>query len=217
MAAVRQWIGGFLKKHRARFAPHDWPSADGSEAGNEESKTFLQTWIGAFEDNNVTEGEADVASRLLGPTPPNWRREHLQMVMTKIWEQRKLQSSSGTVQDAAREASSTCAYCGGSGLVVAWAVLPSRENRIPESVPAHCICKHGRWHRQACGDAGSRGVLDFADVLDGRTPGWLEHPPGRPELAVGYQPPAVLRETEPATVPFNRHSLGDMFRPSRAQ
>ena len=184
MAAVRQWIGEFLKAHRARFAPHDWPSDDGSEASKVESRTFLQMWISAFQDNNVTEGEADIASRLLGPTPPNWRREHLQMVMTKVWE---LRGASNTVQDAAKEASSTCAYCGGNGLTVAWAVTPSYEHRIPESAPAHCICKHGRWQRQACGLAASRGILDFADVLAGNTPGWLEHPPGHSELAVGSQ------------------------------
>lgn len=188
MTPVKNWIHGFLRRHKARFKPHDWPD---SESDAEEAREFMIMWLVAFEGKNVSEGEADIASRLLASTPPHWRRQHIEMVMAKVEDQREILSpatSEASDHKAAREASVTCAYCGGNGLTVAWAANPS--NRSPESVPAHCICKHGRWQKQACDvkfPGGFKGILDFADVLDGKVAGWLEHPPGHPELAVGSQ------------------------------
>lgn len=226
MAAVRQWIGGFLKRHQARFLPHDWPKADDAD----ESKEFIMTWVTAFATREVTEGEADEASRLLGPTPPNFRRQHLEMVVGMIEAQRKMKGepAAGTsTREFARDASRDCPYCGGDGLAMAWAERPDPGRRISETVAAFCVCPHGKFMKRTHTEKSPenlRKILDFGQVLDGFARGWLEHPPGHPEMAVGYQPPAAQREPEPepedfepslaVAVPFSRREVNEMFRAS---
>lgn len=193
MKSVQQWIRGFLKRHKDRFKPGDWP--DGTDA--EEVREFTLLWVVAFEGANVTEGEADAASRLLGPTPPDWRREHLEGVMAKIREQREIKTAA---MKAAPGPASSCCYCSGIGLTIAWSIRPSREDRIPETTAAHCVCKHGREQRLAfmAKNPGSREILDFGEVLDGRLPGWLDRPPACPDLSAGAMPerPGRLRWRE---------------------
>lgn len=190
---VASWIRGFLRRHRARFDPHDWPTRDDVE----ESRVFLETWVDTFEDAGVTEGEADMASRLLASNPPRWRREHIERVMAKVREQRSLQAAEAK---PAPEPASTCCYCSGIGLTIAWAANPSYEDRRPETAPAHCICKHGREQRASylAKNPGSREILDYREVLDGRLPGWLDRPPTCPDLSAGalQQHPGRLRWRE---------------------
>ena len=64
--AVKDWIMGFLDRHQARFAPHDWP-ADGAA---EEWREFTKGWITALALRQVTEAEADDASSRLAARPP---------------------------------------------------------------------------------------------------------------------------------------------------
>lgn len=186
MSSVGMWVLRFLSRHKKRYRPHDWPTVEDAE----EFREFVQMWVDAFSKKRVTEGEADKASLALGSTPPNWRREHLEMVMAKIQQQRvESGSSEGEEQKFAREASGKCIHCGGNGLTLAWAAQPSRAARIPESVPAHCVCPLGRWQRSSYIDRfpnGFSGILDFQHVLDGKAAGWLAEPPGR------LDPPAVV-------------------------
>lgn len=228
MARVKDWIHGFMKRHKARFHPHDWPNADDSE----EYREFFLLWVTAFATREVTEAEADEASRLLGSTPPNFRRQHLEMVVGMIESQRKLRGApeaGSTTQAYAKEASANCPYCGGEGLAMAWAEKPDPAKRIAETAAAFCVCPHGKFIKNAHADKNPehlRRIPDFGRVLDGFAQGWLEHPPGRPEMAVGYQPSAIRpiatlepepEESGPVAVPFDRRSVNDMFRPSRAQ
>lgn len=194
MSEVSKWIGGFLRRHRARFDPHDWPDP---AADVEESRVFLQTWVDTFVDSGVTEAEADLASRLLAPTPPSWRRQHIAMVMDKVREQRTIQAAEAK---PAPVPASTCCYCAGVGLTIAWHAHPSYEDRVPETTSAHCICRHGREQRAVylARNPGSREILDFGDVLAGKLPDWLDRPPACPDLSAGALPdrPGRLRWRE---------------------
>jgi hypothetical protein len=216
MALVKQWIGGFLKRHKARFSPHDWPTGDDAE----ESREYLLCWITAFATRLVTEAEADEASRLLGPTPPNFRREHLPMVLDRVEEIRRSRGgpAAGTsTREVARDVSRGCPHCGSDGLAMAWSESPDPLRRIPETVAAYCVCPHGRWIKRAHAEKSPemlRKIPDFAQVLDGLAPGWLDHPPGRPEFSVGYYgEPADVADPEPAPE-FDRRRIAGMFQSS---
>jgi hypothetical protein len=57
--AVKEWIGEFLERHKARFDPHDWPAAEAAE----ERLEYTRTWVTAFSLKSITRDEADEASR----------------------------------------------------------------------------------------------------------------------------------------------------------
>jgi len=214
MARVRQWIGGFLKRHKARFDPRDWPPVEEAE----DYRVFVEMWLTAFATREVVEAEADEASRALGPTPPNFRREHLPMVLATIEasrQRRGVQPVTST-REAARDASRDCPHCGSEGLAVAWAECPDAARRIPETVAAHCVCAHGRFIRKIHAEKSPemlRRIPDFGEVLDRVKPGWLPHPPGRPELAAVPDDDSVPMETDPVRA-ITRAEIAAMFRPT---
>jgi hypothetical protein len=201
MALVKHWIDGFLVRHRARFAPNDWPR----EEATDENREFLRGWITAFATREVTEAEADEASRLLVATPPSWRREHIPALLAKVEEIRKSRGGAPTsTREAARDASRDCPHCGGEGLATAWAEAQDPAKRIPATVASYCICAHGRWIRRSHAErdpAMLRRIPDFAAVQAGDVPGWLDWPPGvrRPEAIAA--PQAV-----------HRSAISEMFR-----
>lgn len=210
MALVKTWIAGFLKRHKAKFAPHDWP--DGTDS--EDSKAFLQGWVTAFSLKGITEAEAEEASCLLTTSPPNFRREHVPAVVGKVEEIRQSKGAghaSGT-REAAREASRGCVYCGGDGLATAWAEAPDDARRIPPTVAAFCCCQHGRWMKRTHveKDPGMlRKVLDFVAVLEGDCPGWSDWPPDLPRIGEASTAPAPS---------VSRAAVNEMFKvPSGAK
>lgn len=206
---VKDWIEGFLRRHKARFAPHDWPAEDATEEWIE----FLRGWITGFATRVVTEEEANAASIALASVPnrPKWRGEHLPAIIAQVEASRRASGNeTGASREAVREASRDCPHCGGDGLATAWASRPD-PLASPETVAAHCVCRHGRWIRQATNEKTPeliRRIPDFQAVLLGYLPGWLDHPPGRPELAVGYQQRPAPVEAVPA---FSRHQINEMF------
>lgn len=210
MARVKDWIGGFLQRHKARFAPHDWPADDATEEGRE----FLLGWLTGFATRVVTEDEANAASIALAATPPRFRNEHLPAVLGAIDATRKARGCEpGTTREAVRYASLDCPHCGGDGLAMAWTVVPDELRKIPETIAAYCVCRHGRWIRQAHAEKHPehiRRIPDFAAVLAGYTPDWLDHPPGHPEFSVNYRPAPAL----PPVETFDRAKFNQMFQPA---
>jgi hypothetical protein len=153
--AVRDWLGGFLERHRARFSPHDWPAP----AAEEESREFMLGWLSMLSRNGVTEQEADVASCRLMETPPNFRREHAPMVLEAVKQLRAERhqgndASASSTRDVAKLASRECPHCGGEGLATAFHPWPNPEDRVAPTAAAYCVCAHGRWikknHAERC-------------------------------------------------------------------
>ena len=214
MARVRQWITGFMKRHRDRFKPNDWP--DGQD--DEESRVFADLWITAFATREVTEAEADEASKSLGETPPNFRREHLQMVVAAIMAmraQRGVKPGSST-REAVRDESRDCPYCNGNGLTTVWAEMPDAARRIPETAAAYCCCPHGRFIKRTHADKSpelARSIPDLGEVLDGIKRGWLAHPPGCPEWLPREALAELPRQAQDAARAVTKVEIAEMFRP----
>jgi hypothetical protein len=176
--AVKEWIGEFLERHKARFDPHDWPAAEAAE----ERLEYTRTWVTAFSLKSITRDEADEASRRLGPTPPNYRREHIPMVVHAVEQLRAERSptaAAGGTRDEAKLASFGCEHCGGEGLATVYHPRPSDENRIAKTYAAYCVCALGRWtrhnHAQHSPDLLHR-IPDFEHVLAGGS-AYLAEPP----------------------------------------
>jgi hypothetical protein len=211
MARIREWLPKFLKRHRGRFGPHDWPVDD-----TEEYREYSMLWITQFATREVTEAEADEASRSLGATPPNFRREHLPAVVgaiEAIRRQRGVQPGAGT-REVIRDESRNCPHCGGEGLATAWAAKPDVARKIPETVAAYCCCPSGRWVKRTHADKSPemlRRIPDFGEVLDGVKPNWLAHPPGRRELSPPEEDEAPFEEADPARA-VARAEIAEMFR-----
>lgn len=177
MSLVREWIAGFLGRHRARFNPSDWP-----EPGTEEYREYGLGWITAMATLEATEAEADEASRRLTADPPNWRREHIPKIVGMIRTMREVQGVASDTREDALRRSKDCEYCCGNGIVSVYHPTPDHERRIPVSVGAHCICPHGRWiRRRLSGQEETRDLLrripDFSEVLAGLST-WLAEMPG---------------------------------------
>jgi hypothetical protein len=180
---IRDWIVGFLLRHRARLAPPDWPAASAAEEWLE----FIKGWVTALALKEVTEAEADLASQRLAANPPNWRREHIPAVLAGVEAIRKEQGSPAAVatnREGAEAASRACERCGGGGLATVWHPLPDDTTQSPRTTAAYCVCQAGRWvenvHRTAYPEVRKRFV-DLADVLAGRS-AWLVDEPGAPPL-----------------------------------
>lgn len=169
---VKDWITGFLQRHRARFAPADWPKIGPSDEWIE----FTKGWITALSLRQVTEVEADIASEQLTARPPTWRREHIPAILEAI-EALRREKGGGPVptsREAAEAASKGCDRCGGYGLTTVWHPRPDPDARIPATTAAYCSCAAGRWiekaHREQSPDF-RRRFVDLVDVLAGRS-GW---------------------------------------------
>jgi hypothetical protein len=176
--AVKEWIRGFLDRHKARFDPHDWPAFDSSDENTE----FVRGWITAFATRQVTEPEADAASRRLTVSPPNFRREHIPMVVQAIEQLRAERNPgipAGGTREAAKYASRDCPHCGGEGLATAYHPWPSAEHRVAPTSAAYCICPHGRYIKHVHSEHNPellRRIPDFDHVLNGGSVYLAEHP-----------------------------------------
>lgn len=173
--AIKNWISAFLRRHKARFAPHDWPG-DGDEH-SDECLEFIRGWITAFATKEISESEADEASRQLAATPPNFRREHLPMILATIEANRSRRGDADTAssRDAAALASRQCGYCGGAGLTLVDHIDPAPNE--PPTVSAYCTCPHGRWIKRKHAERTPeilRRIPDAADALEGRGPWRLQ-------------------------------------------
>jgi hypothetical protein len=78
------WITDFLDRHRARYAPPDWP------ANRDEMREWLRGWVLALDRIQAVEQEADDASLALVLAPPQWRREHIPAVIGAIAAARRV-------------------------------------------------------------------------------------------------------------------------------
>ena len=189
MALVKEWISGFLKRHKALFGPNDWPSGEDAE----DARKWVGMWITAFATRQVTEPEADEASCLLGPSPPNFRREHLPAVLAMVDDLRKRRGgSNGAVPDsreAAEQASRHCDDCGGrSGLTTRYHPAPDPANRIPATVQGYCGCPFGRWVKRQHADHNPEYLRCFVDVVDEQhKPVWWLREPLRGHSFGGYR------------------------------
>jgi hypothetical protein len=173
MALVKDWINGFLARHKVRFDPHDWPESP------EEFREFARMWVTALATAQATEAEADAASVQLAGSPPQYRRDHIPAVLAVIKERRaQAGGSAASDRESARSESKGCPHCGGEGLATVYHPAPSRELRVPATVAAHCSCPHGRFMRRKVGQGeGGEGLLRrIPDLANLR--GWLLEPPG---------------------------------------
>lgn len=175
MNLVRDWIAGFLDRHRARFAPHDWP-----DPGSEEWLAYVKGWITALKLREVSEPLAEAASERLAASPPRFRADHIPAILGAVEEiRRELDRGRGDVgssRDEAAKASKDCRYCGGAGkrsgegLVAVHHASPSAELRIAPTAAAYCVCPHGRWirrnHAEHCPEV-LKGIVDLQRVLEG--------------------------------------------------
>lgn len=178
--AVRNWIDGFLERHKARFNPNDWPDAESSDEMDE----YVRCWVTAFVLKDVAEKEADEASRRLVLAPPNWRRDHIPAVVAAVEQLRAEKgpaAGAGGTREAARSASRDCPHCGGEGLALVWHRHPSPERRIAPTASATCICSHGKWIRKVWADTDPqmlRRIPDLAVVLRGESVFVADDPAG---------------------------------------
>jgi hypothetical protein len=76
---VKDWIIPFLDRHRARFNPPDWPDPETGEWIE-----YVKGWITACATKQISEAEADEASRLLVLTPPRWRQDHIPALVSAV-------------------------------------------------------------------------------------------------------------------------------------
>jgi hypothetical protein len=208
--AVRDWIAGFLDRHKARYDPHDWPTSETSE----EMRVYVQTWVTQFILKEVAEKEAEEASKRLASRPPNFRREHIPMVIQAIEQLRAERNpvAVGGTREAARYASRDCEHCGGEGLATAYHPWPSAEHKVAPTAAATCICPHGRWIRKVWSESDPgmlRRIPDFDHVLNGGSAYLAEHP-GVAGLV--NEPEESAAETHAVRNPARDHSISDALR-----
>jgi hypothetical protein len=217
MPLIRDWLDKFLTDHRARFAVHDWPDAD-----SDDYRDFMIDWLEAFADLQVSEEEANRASKHLTLDPPSWKRNHLPAVLKTVRAMRLERSApSEAARDIAeaKAASVNCPHCDGGGLAYGFHPLPVPE-RTPKQVAAHCVCPMGRFmrNRVTIQDAPSlKHIPDFAEILAGRST-WLKDDPSgyaanvplsgiasqpapAPSQATSWPPPRANRPTGEPKLP----------------
>jgi len=182
---VKNWIAGFLERHRMRFAIDDWPVL-----GTEDFRDFGRMWIKAFTDNEITEEEANRASLWLGRMPPRFRMDHLPAMLKVILDVR---AATAHLKFAdLRTGFPDCQYCSGIGFVTVYrsdyqgsrVIFGSGGLRgmSPGSVNAHCICKLGRQLRARTSSDVLGRIPDLGEVLAGRTR-WILGDPRRDETS----------------------------------
>lgn len=180
--AIRDWIDDYLNRHRIRFLPHDWPASGDAD----ETREFVADWIRVFALKQVTEVEADAASRRLLLSPPNWRREHIPAVISAIEAMRAERSPAASIggdREAARAASRGCEHCCGDGLALVFHLSPDPSRGIPPQSAAYCTCIHGRWIKRNHAEKSQeylRRIPDLVDVLNGFGD-WLVEPDPTPD------------------------------------
>jgi hypothetical protein len=161
--AVKDWVRGFMDRHRARYAPNDWPTV-----GTEEYNEFLKGWVTAFALKQASECEADAASVRLATTPPNWRREHIPAVVGMIEAIRKEKGGEqpvGSTREAAEFASRNCQFCSGAGMTTVYHPAPDPARKESACVAAHCSCPAGRWMRSRLAEQSPELLRRIPDLL----------------------------------------------------
>lgn len=178
---IRDWIDDFLREHRNRFHPMDWP-ADRSE----ELAVLTADWIEAFCRAGVNQHEAHGASSRLLEQPPRFLREHLAAILAMVQtlrEDRRTTDPSLMTREQAWADSKSCQECGGGGMVTVWHPEPE-PGRIPPTATAHCVCPYGRWMRKTLAEKDPETLRRFADLerIQFGQSRWLLQPPGQPEF-----------------------------------
>lgn len=210
MSLVKDWVGAFLQRHKARYGPGDWP-ADATEM-----RTYALAWITALACLEATEDEAEAASLSLLESPPRFRADHIANVTAAIKVERERTGKSThkhETRDDARNASKDCQYCGGEGLATVYHPQPDLSRRVPATSAAHCVCSHGRFIRHMLGMKSEnastlRRIPDLALVVNGAS-GWrLDPPPGVDGGDPGFAAERVRLARECATVATPRFPAG---------
>ena len=178
MRATRDWITEFMLAHKERFRPFDWPEPD-----TEGWDDYERDWVVAFLKKDVREEEATEASRRLVTAPPQFKPEHIPLVLGAVETMRREKAGDGAGDDReiAKTQSRECAHCSGNGIAVVWNPYPGQNPKVPDHASALCVCPYGRWLKRyyANHDGGAmlRRFVDLADVHNRRS-GWCATPPG---------------------------------------
>jgi hypothetical protein len=213
---VKEWIVGFLERHRARFAPNDWPDPDSKP---EDWIEFVKGWVTAFALKQISEAEADEASRRLALDPPQWRRDHVPAVVKAVEALRGAKAGPPVASDdraAAVAASRDCPGCSGSGYgsAVDAARTQATGHEVRVACLCPCACPMSRWvERQLAQSdaetlrrlksAGPWAVAPDGDDFDARCLGrWRDMPETEREtwLALVRERAPFLRATPLAQV-----------------
>jgi hypothetical protein len=164
----RMWVTDFLKRHKARFAPPDWPVGD-------DLRVWTEAWMEALDEIRATEVEADEASRHLKMGPPEYRRQHIPLIVTQIQAIRRSAADAGSPmpdsREAAVEASRNCPECDGAGAT--WRRFIGEDEQLYRFAFG-CGCPYGRWltdQRRADSKAprevkGMPSLLDYPELID---------------------------------------------------
>jgi len=198
---IKNWIAGFLEKHRARFGIDDW-----GIPGTEEFADFVRIWLAAFIAEKITEEEADSASIALGKLPPRFRMDHLPAILGVIAETRRSKVATDVPESREKAASQShnCQYCSENGAThrrypdetLLGGVGSTPQGMVPvyhpmydssrtvqvdggtyaARVSAHCICAFGRWMRNKTDPDTVRRIPDLADVISRRSRYVLDDP-----------------------------------------
>jgi hypothetical protein len=189
----RMWVTDFLKRHKARFAPPDWPVGD-------DLRIWTESWMEALDEIRATEEEADEASRHLKMGPPEYRRQHIPLIVTQIQAIRRASADAGCPmpdsREAAVEASRNCPECGGAGAT--WRRFEGEDGELYR-FSFGCGCPYGRWllDRRRADDRAPREIkampslLDYPELIDPE-----RRPVGCPRTSPRGTLPAVRRGGE---------------------
>jgi hypothetical protein len=174
---VIDFIDEFLKIHRGRYVPHDWP-----EHGSEDWLQYRRLWVSAFLDRKVQKHEADTASVRCGTSPPRFRNDHLPRIISEI-EALRLANQILNVPDdreIAMEKSRDCPHCDVSGFRIVYhpkyegkrTVVVQRNGKIvlqPGTVATTCSCLYGQWVRNHIEPDTLRILPELRRILDGHS------------------------------------------------
>ena len=186
---VIDFLDDFLKTHRGRYVPHDWP-----ENGTEEWIQYRRLWLSAFIERRVTKNEADTASVRCGSNPPRFRNDHLPRILNEI-EAFRLANQILNVPDdrqGAADQSKYCQHCGGSGLRIVYhprydgCAVVTRNFKAgavkePGHVAATCMCAMGLWIRNNIDDDVRKRMPENEKILNGQSAWLYDDPTSSPD------------------------------------
>lgn len=130
---ISEWFQSWSKRHMRRFS-----------FGEHDGETVAE-WKQEFERLNVSETEAEEASRfLMANGPPSFKSKHLSALLAQVKAAR--QKFGGPVQTY-RDRFGDCSLCSGTGMVIVpWLIHPRHgwNGRYTNSV--YCTCGLGHWY-----------------------------------------------------------------------
>jgi hypothetical protein len=145
MPRCDRWFLTFAAAHQERFPRDDWEGDDSA---------FWETWRDEFDALNVTESEANEASKVLArkvarrEIPPLYVDSHLPTLIGQIKTARSQQGASPGSREEAFERSKGCVECAGGGLTRRFTPTRLHPNGAWLSFACH-RCDMGRWMLQA--------------------------------------------------------------------